>query len=139
MVEQAKFEYSPLRKVFNKGLEGGDEKVGLLNRLKNIEGKTKEQLKAIKDQGKKQIDAIKKNKQLEVGKKDDKTKSIVYLKERINKLVDLYPNSFNSKSIIFLKSIKNYEIKIKLITMIYLTNLFLLKKILLDLTRLIFF
>ena len=38
VVEQAKFEYSPLRKVFNKGLEKQDKKEGLLKRLKNIEG-----------------------------------------------------------------------------------------------------
>ena len=41
-----------------------------------------------------------KNNQLVVGKKDDKTKSIVYLKERIDKL---YPNSFNNKSITLLE------------------------------------
>ena len=52
VVEQAKFECSPLRKVFNKGLEKEDEKEGLLKRLKDIQGKNKEQLKAIEDQGK---------------------------------------------------------------------------------------
>ena len=37
-VEQAKFEYSPLRKIFNKGLDKEEEKKeGLLKRLKNIE------------------------------------------------------------------------------------------------------
>ena len=56
-VEQAKFEYTPLGKIFNKGLSEHDEKEGLLKRLKNIEGKSKEQLKAIEDQGKKQLDA----------------------------------------------------------------------------------
>ena len=35
-VEPAKFEYSPLGKVFDKGLEE-DKKEGLLKRLKNIE------------------------------------------------------------------------------------------------------
>ena len=59
-VEQAKFEYSPLGKIFNKGLKEEDKKEGLLKRLKNIYGKNKEQLKAIKDQGEKQLDAIKK-------------------------------------------------------------------------------
>ena len=42
-LEQAKFEYSPLGKVFNKGLEKENKK-GLLKRLKNIEDKNKEQL-----------------------------------------------------------------------------------------------
>ena len=40
-LEQAKFEYSPLRKVFNDGLnrkDKADKKVVLLQRLKNIEG-----------------------------------------------------------------------------------------------------
>ena len=36
-VEQAKFEYSPLGKIFNKGLSENDKKEGLLKRLKNIE------------------------------------------------------------------------------------------------------
>ena len=36
-VEHAKFEYSPLGKVFNKGLEEEEEKEGLLKRLKNVE------------------------------------------------------------------------------------------------------
>ena len=40
-VEQAKFEYSPLGKIFNKGLGKDDQKEGLFKRLKNIEGKIK--------------------------------------------------------------------------------------------------
>ena len=36
-VEQAKFEYSPLGKIFNKGLSEDDKKEGLFKRLKNIE------------------------------------------------------------------------------------------------------
>ena len=36
-VEQAKFEYSPLDKIFNKGLSEDDKKEGLFKRLKNIE------------------------------------------------------------------------------------------------------
>ena len=47
-VEQAKFDYSPLSKFFNKGLKEEDKKEGLLKRLKNIEDKSEEQLKAIK-------------------------------------------------------------------------------------------
>ena len=38
-VAQAKFEYSPLNKIFNKGLSKDDEKEGLLEKLKNIEDK----------------------------------------------------------------------------------------------------
>ena len=44
-VEQVKFEYSPLGKIFNKGLNKSDQK-GLLKRLKNIEDKNEELLKA---------------------------------------------------------------------------------------------
>ena len=45
-VEQAKFEYSPLGKIFNKGLNKDDQKEGLFKRLKNIEDKNEELLKA---------------------------------------------------------------------------------------------
>ena len=44
-LEQVKFEYSPLGKIFNKGLNKDDQKEGLLNRLKNNEDKNKELLK----------------------------------------------------------------------------------------------
>ena len=40
-VGQAKFEYSPLGKIFNKGLSKDDEKEGLFKRLKYIEDKMK--------------------------------------------------------------------------------------------------
>ena len=40
VVQKAKFEYSPLGKVFNKGLDESDKKEGFLERLKNIEGKS---------------------------------------------------------------------------------------------------
>ena len=41
-VEQAKFEYSPLGKFFNKGLKEENKKEGVLKRPKNIEGKNEE-------------------------------------------------------------------------------------------------
>ena len=43
-VEQAKFEYSPLGKIFNKGLSEEDKKEGLSKRLKNIEAKNEKLL-----------------------------------------------------------------------------------------------
>ena len=49
-VEQAKFEYSPLGKIFNKGLDKEDKKEGLFKRLENIKSKNEEQLKAIEYQ-----------------------------------------------------------------------------------------
>ena len=68
MTEQAKFDYSPLGKVFNKGLDEEDKKEGLWKSVKNIgdkddtmlkaiEDKNKKQLKAIENQGKKQLDS----------------------------------------------------------------------------------
>ena len=45
-VEQAKFEYSPLGKIFNKGLSEEDRKEGLLKRLENINDKNEELLNA---------------------------------------------------------------------------------------------
>ena len=47
--EQAKFEYSPLGKVFTDGLNKSDKKEGLLKRLKNIESKNNNQLLALRD------------------------------------------------------------------------------------------
>ena len=41
-VKQAKFEYSPLGKVFNKGLSEEDKKEGLFKRLENIKDKNEE-------------------------------------------------------------------------------------------------
>ena len=47
--EQAKFEYSPLGKVFTDGLDKSDTNEGLLKRLKNIEDRNNNQLLAIKN------------------------------------------------------------------------------------------
>ena len=55
VIQKAKFEYSPLGKVFNKGQNEIDKKEGLLKRLKNTESKNEQKLEAIKDQGKKQL------------------------------------------------------------------------------------
>ena len=53
-IEQAKFEYSPLGKIFNKGLSENDKKEGLFKRLKDIEDKNEKQLKVLKNQLEKQ-------------------------------------------------------------------------------------
>ena len=47
--EQAKFEYSPLGKVFTDGLYKSDRNEGLLKRFKNIEDRNNNQLLAIKN------------------------------------------------------------------------------------------
>ena len=46
VVEQVKFDYSPLGKIFNKGLDEEGKKEGLFKRLKNIEDKNEQLLKA---------------------------------------------------------------------------------------------
>ena len=58
-VEQARFEYSPLGKIFNNGLNKDDQKEGIFKRQKNIRGKNEKQLQAIEHQGNKQQDSIK--------------------------------------------------------------------------------
>ena len=47
--EQAKFEYSPLCKVFTDGLDKSDKNEGFLKRLKNIEDKSNNQILTIKN------------------------------------------------------------------------------------------
>ena len=54
-VEQNRSEYSPLGKIFNKGLGEDDKKEGLFKRLENIKDMSLTQLQAIKDQGEKQL------------------------------------------------------------------------------------
>ena len=51
-IEKTKFEYSPLGKVFNRGLSEEDKKEGLFQRLKNIEDKNEEQLKLLSNTNK---------------------------------------------------------------------------------------
>ena len=55
VIQKAKFEYSPLGKVFNKGLDENDKK-GLLTRLKNIEDKSENQQKMIENKKDNQLD-----------------------------------------------------------------------------------
>ena len=54
-IEQAKIEYSPLGKFFNKESDKDDKKEGLFKRLENIKDKNEGQLQSIKDQGEKQL------------------------------------------------------------------------------------
>ena len=72
-VEQAKFEYFPLGKIFNKGLDDKDDQKGLLKRLKNIEDKNKEQLDGIKYQEERQTNMV--------NEKRKKPKKVVLLKD----------------------------------------------------------
>ena len=66
-VEQPKFEYSPLGKVFNKGLKEEDKKKGLFKRLKNIGGKNKKLLNTFSEANK--VGKASKNKVINNNKK----------------------------------------------------------------------
>ena len=93
-VEQAKFEYSPLGKIFNKGLDKDDKKEELFKRLENIEGK-------IKGKNKKESEPIKNEEQSEVLKDestvaDKKPKKIVLLKDKLDFIFKNFDSNFNS-------------------------------------------
>ena len=93
-VEQAKFEYSPLGKIFNKGLDKDDQKQGLFKRLKNIESK-------IKGENKKESEPIKNEEQSEVLKDestvaDKKPKEIVLLKDKLDFIFKNFGSNFNN-------------------------------------------
>ena len=79
-IEQTKFEYSPLGKIFTKGLEKEEDKnERLLKRLKNIEDKNEKQLKAIEDKNEKQLDTNSKS-----------LKSISYFSQLSTKAKELF-------------------------------------------------
>ena len=104
-VEQAKFEYSPLDKIFNKGLDKDeDKKEGLLKRLKNIENKIKSENK----------ESIKNEEQLEAMKgqstmADNKPKKIVLLKDRLGNIFDNFDSNFNNTGKSFLKTFQKMK------------------------------
>ena len=83
-VEQAKFEYSPLGKIFNKGLDKDDKKEGLFKRLKNIENAQKN---LIRDDDNESIYYTPRS---EFDDKDDKDK-----KQQTNNIDTKPPNVFN--------------------------------------------
>ena len=116
-IEQARFEYSPLGKIFNKGLDKDDQKEGLFKRLKNIENAQKQQnnnidskplnvydyLKSLSQEAKDLIDKLKDaNDDID----DGKLLFIGSNKERFNF------NTFN-KPLNFISAIYNSEISWK--------------------------
>ena len=109
-VEQAKFEYSPLGKIFNKGMDKDDKTEGLFKRLKNIESK-------IKSKNKKESEPIKNEEQSEVFKDesnvaDKKPKEIVLLKDKLDFMFKNFGSNSNSTGKTFLKKLANDEKKI---------------------------
>ena len=102
-IEQARFEYSPLGKIFNKGLDKDDQKEGLFKRLKNIEGK-------IKSKNKKESKPIKNKEQSKIVMNEltvtNKTsKEIVLLKDQLDFILKNFDQHFNSTG-------KNFLIKL---------------------------
>ena len=94
-VKQAKFEYSPLVKIFNKGLSEDDKKEGFFKRLGNIKDKKEEQLQAIKDQREKQLKELKnidKNKILKaidkISKKNEEVYKLLSKFQKIDETLD---------------------------------------------------
>ena len=81
-----------------------------MKRLKNIEGKNRDQLDPIKNQGEKQLDAIEKRKENKL--KMVEKYQIVYLEDKIDELFEMYPKSFNSQSKTLLRKLAKNENKI---------------------------
>ena len=127
--EQAKFEYSPLGKIFNKGLDKDDKKEGLFKRLENIKDKNEEQLQAIKDQGEKQLKELKnidKSKTLkaigEISRKNDRANELLSEFRKIDATIDnaelvctktdgiKYDFNRFARSSKFIEKIHNYKI-----------------------------
>ena len=81
-VQKAKFEYSSLGQVFNKGLTTGEGSEGLLKRLKNIEDKADNQLRAIEGQKDNQLDLVENQKT----KQSDPIGKIKFSDKKLNKL-----------------------------------------------------
>ena len=96
--EQAKFEYSPLSKVFTDGLDKSDKNEGLLKRLKNIEDKSNNQLLTIKNISR---PAIKGNASDEYKTIKKKTKIINIKKDFKQELID--------KNILKLSGIEKFD------------------------------
>ena len=92
VLQEKKIDYSPLGKVFTKGLDKDDQEEGIFKRLKNIEGKNEQQLKVAEDQRNKQLDAIENYSEL----KDDKAKNKTLLKDELKELIESYPNFFST-------------------------------------------
>ena len=83
LAQKAKFRYSPFGQVFNKRLDSNEKSECLLKRLKNIEDKTDNQLKAIEGKNN-ELDLVKDKET----KQSDPTGKIKFSDERLNKLAE---------------------------------------------------
>ena len=131
-VEQTKFEYSPLGKIFHKGLSEDDKKEGLFKRLENIKDTSFTQLQAIKDQGEKKLRELKnidESKTLEaideIRRKNDEAKDLVSKIKKIDTELDTaelvstktdgktkYEFNIFTIPLKFARKINNYEINL---------------------------
>ena len=113
--EQAKFEYSPLGKVFTDGLDKSDKNKGLLKRLKNIEDKSNNQLLTIKNilrpaiKGKNNGNFSDEYKTIQDFKKELIDKNILHLDgvKKIDNIIDKWKQT-NDKEIVY----KNVDTKV---------------------------
>ena len=103
VVSKAKFEYSPLGEVFTKGLEENDKDERLLKRLKNIEGKNKDQLDEIEYQGQNQLDAIKEQEKKNLISIKKQGKQLKEIKNQKKQMIEKINREGKSKDIILLR------------------------------------
>ena len=103
--EKAKFEYSPLGKVFTDGLDKSDKNEGLLKILKNIEDKSNNQLLTIKNisrpaiKGKNNGNASDEYKKIQDFKQELIDKNILELSgvKKFDNIVDKWKQTKNKK------------------------------------------
>ena len=106
--EQAKFEYSPLGKVFTDGLDKSDRNEGLLKKLKNIEDKSNNQLLTIKNipkpaiKGKNNSNFSDEYKTIQNFKQESIAKNILHLDgvKKFDNIIDKWKQTKN-KEIVF--------------------------------------
>ena len=130
-VEQAKFYYPPLDKIFNEGLSENDKEEGLFKRLENIKDTNLTRLQAIKDRGEQRLRELKnidKSNTLKViddiRRKNDEPNKILLDVKKIDDELDIAEfvcrktdgTKFNFNIFVltlkFLEKICNYEITV---------------------------
>ena len=107
IVEQAKFEHSPLCKIFNRALDKNDQKEKLFKRVENTADK-------IKSKNKTETEPIENGEQSEVLKDEStmankKPKKIVLLKDQLDFIFKNFGSSFNSTGKAFLAKFVKFE------------------------------
>ena len=100
--EQAKFEYSPLGKVFTDGLDKYDKNEGVFKRLKNIEDKSNNQLLTINNilrpaiKGENNVNVSDEYKAIQNYKQELIDKNILHLNgvEKFDKIINKWKQNF---------------------------------------------